>query len=357
MARKEDAEAIFRKSEEEMSDIERMMAEILGEEAQKKEENPFELGDLERSKSEAPVNFDSPVPPEKRKKSANREFSHEGNAKKGRKSAPTAMETETMPRRERTRKPEKKKSSVPLVLLLLIALLVVGVLVYSKVFRDFQASMPGAAGRVDNRSTISAQTDEPTEEEVAAMAAITFPPDMVFPTPEPEDTLSTDGTIRAEAPSGSIVIMSGTEERKENLEGQTEQEVEHSYQFIREDLSWTQAQERCKELGGHLAVISNEDELQEIIALAAANGIQKVWIGCHRENGELVWENGETVDYYVWGKGEPSYVDGGDHVAEDYLLLWRFNGAWVYNDSRNDPVKDYPDMYSGQIGFVCEFGK
>ena len=28
---------------------------------------------------------------------------------------------------------------------------------------------------------------------------------------------------------------------------------------------------------------------------------------------------------------------------------------WVYNDSRNDPVSDYPGWYSGTIGFVCEF--
>ena len=107
---------------------------------------------------------------------------------------------------------------------------------------------------------------------------------------------------------------------------------------------------------GHLVVISNEEELNTVITLAQQNGIEKVWVGCHRENNNLIWENNETVDFYAWGRGEPSFYDSGDRVAEDYLLLWHFNGAWVYNDSRNDPVRDYPAMYSGQIGYVCEIG-
>ena len=35
-------------------------------------------------------------------------------------------------------------------------------------------------------------------------------------------------------------------------------------------------------------------------------------------------------------------------------MLWYADG-WVYNDSRNDPVADYPGAYSGTIGYICEF--
>lgn len=59
------------------------------------------------------------------------------------------------------------------------------------------------------------------------------------------------------------------------------------------------------------------------------------------------------MSFYAWDQGEPSYEDAYDGAAEDYLMLWNHNG-WVYNDSRNDPVADYPDWYSGTIGFVCE---
>ena len=35
-------------------------------------------------------------------------------------------------------------------------------------------------------------------------------------------------------------------------------------------------------------------------------------------------------------------------------MLWNHKG-WAYNDNRDDPCKDYPDMYSGTMGYVCEF--
>ena len=66
-------------------------------------------------------------------------------------------------------------------------------------------------------------------------------------------------------------------------------------------------------------------------------------------------KNGAEVDYYPWDTYEPSKYDGYDGVYEDYLMLWFRDGRWAYNDSRNDPVRDYPGMYSGQIGYVCEF--
>ena len=172
---------------------------------------------------------------------------------------------------------------------------------------------------------------------------------MIFPTPEPDEAVSS-GVIHVEAPSGSLVIMSETPPENHNTEHK-----EHSYMFFTADVSWEEARNQCLELGGHLAVVSNVEELNDIITLCGENGIRKVWLGCHREGDNLVWENNETVDFYAWGKGEPSLYDTGDMVSEDYLLLWYFNGAWVYNDSRNDPVRDYPDMYSGQIGYICEF--
>ena len=49
--------------------------------------------------------------------------------------------------------------------------------------------------------------------------------------------------------------------------------AEHGYQVFKEDISWTGAQKKCAELGGHLAVIDDEDELQEIIRLAEEAGI------------------------------------------------------------------------------------
>ena len=133
-----------------------------------------------------------------------------------------------------------------------------------------------------------------------------------------------------------------------------EQPKESTYQLFIEDVSWTEARDRCVEKGGHLVVISDDEELQKVIDLAKSYGVNMLWVGCHRVDGTLVWETDDQVSIYPWGAGEPSYMDSYDGVYEDYVMLWNNNG-WVYNDSRNDPVADYPGAYSGKIAYVCEF--
>lgn len=129
---------------------------------------------------------------------------------------------------------------------------------------------------------------------------------------------------------------------------------EHSYAMELANLSWTGAQDLCLASGGYLAVISSKAEFDRITAMADEKGIERLWIGCHRENNTYIWENGETSDYYVWGNGEPSYIDTGDGAAEDYIMLWKLDGVWCYNDSRNDPAGEFWG-WRGTIGYVCEF--
>ena len=351
MAKKNsDAEEIFRKNQDEMTDIEKMMAEILSEYGSEAQPEKAEEEDLK------PV-YASPAPPAKRNKRPSPEA--DSKVQKVARMRAESRETNTAytknsreEREKNIREAARKRSSAPLVIILvMILMLVVGALVYPKMFEDLRAQ-----NAARNAQTVSSQGNAAEDDtDATAVPDVSFPPDMIFPTPEQEDAVEA-GTIKIQPPAGSIVIMSET---KKEPEGETEAESkpqEHSYSFIKEDISWTEAQAKCRELGGHLVVISDEEELSTVIALAQQNGIEKVWIGCHRENNNLIWENNETVNFYAWGRGEPSFYDSGDRVAEDYLLLWRFNGAWVYNDSRNDPVRDYPAMYSGQIGYVCEIG-
>ncbi len=131
----------------------------------------------------------------------------------------------------------------------------------------------------------------------------------------------------------------------------------HSYQVIKENISWTKAAAACSRLGGHLAVIDDEAEFNEIVRLAEEAGLTYVWIGAHRVGGVEKWESGKdlTDGYVKWSRGEPTYIDRNDQVAEDYIMLWNNGGTWAYNDNRDDPYKDYPDMFEGIIGYVCEF--
>lgn len=128
----------------------------------------------------------------------------------------------------------------------------------------------------------------------------------------------------------------------------------HSYEAVRADVSWTEAQSEAAAKGGYLVTINSAEELETIISLAREAGFDRIWIGAHRVNGTLVWESGEDVGFYRWDDGEPSYTDSGDGAAEDYVMLWERNGKWVYNDSRENPLTDFYGMYGGRIGYVVE---
>ncbi len=125
------------------------------------------------------------------------------------------------------------------------------------------------------------------------------------------------------------------------------------YSVIRSDMTWTSAQAACRERGGYLAVITTRAELDEITALAEQQGISHLWIGCHREDGVLVWENGEPVGFLLWAEGEPSLE--WDGMPEDYIMLDLENGTWVCNDNNNNPAGTYSERFRGKMGYVCEF--
>ena len=129
------------------------------------------------------------------------------------------------------------------------------------------------------------------------------------------------------------------------------------YVIYRENVSWTQAVERCKELGGTLAVPRSETELNDIIRLSNNEDLTYVWLGASWDTTERKWltPDGEEILFFKWSPGEPSLVDSGDDAPENYLLLWRMDeDTWLYNDSRDDPIKEYAWIYGGAIGFVCQ---
>lgn len=171
----------------------------------------------------------------------------------------------------------------------------------------------------------------------------------INPTPDPAKLLET-GQPEAEQPEEA-----DPQDPDSVVYSDEEQEPAQRYLVTVSDMSWTQAQAACWEQGGHLAVIRSQEELDEITALAEEQGITRLWIGCRRLNGNLVWENDEEVDFYRWGETEPSYQDSYDGVSEDFIMIYREGDQWFYNDNRNDPAADYPNFYSGTMGFVCEF--
>ncbi len=172
--------------------------------------------------------------------------------------------------------------------------------------------------------------------------------------PEPES----EPELVEETPAPVVIVNAPVETPEPTPEAPVEMVSE--YRFFAENVSWTEAKARCTEEGGHLVVINDADEYQKVIDMASEMGITVVWIGLHRENDMLVWEPTESLTadlnaeyYYNWDRGEPSEYDG--DTPEDYVFMWNWTGrGWVYNDCINDPEGEYPENYRNQIGFVCE---
>ena len=401
--KKPSAEEIFQKNSEEMSDIERLMAEIIAEKNSgaynvSPEEDGSD-GNTEPENYGMTEDYTSPEPPVRKKRS----YYQENVASVGKMPGRSAEEDyesglgqdsfedrndrdgygfdcdsgeyeHTAALSDKNKDNGKKRKSsgksgkgtkLAAAILILCAVVVVGAILFKALSEDLPQSYPGARTAADTDNA-SGEVDPEDPEN-------TLPPNLVIPTPEADTEhvrIVEPGTlvIYSDSPNASAATEQNgsdtglgeatADETGSSVSTETDASAaaEHSYAVYREDLSWTAARDKCLQLGGHLANIGSQEELSEVIALAEAQGLEKLWIGCHRENAALIWENEEEISFYKWGKGEPSGYDSGDRVTEDFILLWKFNGEWVYNDSRDDPVKDYPAMYSGQIGYVCEFG-
>lgn len=135
------------------------------------------------------------------------------------------------------------------------------------------------------------------------------------------------------------------------------------YKIHQADVSWEEAAERCYAEGGNLAVVTSEEEFNEICQLAEKSGLDYIWLGASLNNCSK-WEEsnccitGEEWTYSKWYPGEPSYEDSSDGVKEAYLCLWKAKKdgtdiGWTMNDQRNDLVGAF-SYVSGKVGYICE---
>ena len=137
----------------------------------------------------------------------------------------------------------------------------------------------------------------------------------------------------------------------------SEPPAEPSYTIFMDDVTWEEARDSCQQMGGVLASVDSQEELDSIIAMATEKGAQFVWLGSYRGSDGIWYDlGGETMGYSAWDTGEPSAIDA-DGTREDYLLLWYrpAQGRWTYNDMRNDPISVLPATYSGKVAYVCRF--
>ncbi len=83
-------------------------------------------------------------------------------------------------------------------------------------------------------------------------------------------------------------------------------------------MTWAQAAEHCRQRGGHLARIDDRDQSKALAKAAAGLREEVWWIGLddRKHEGELRWQDGGTLSFSYWAKGEPDhYACGQDCVG------------------------------------------
>ena len=149
-------------------------------------------------------------------------------------------------------------------------------------------------------------------------------------------------------------------------EEMTTEEVEKvsTYQYVKKDISWHEAEWEAEDAGGHLAVITSEEEYNNVCDIANESGLTYIWIGARIDSisddwSDNGWITGEDWTFDNWYPNEPSRIDTTDNEEELYLCLWnaKYNDSeigWTFNDQRNDIVGAFPSI-SGKVGYIIEF--
>ncbi|MDO4562716.1 MAG: lectin-like protein [Clostridia bacterium] len=122
-----------------------------------------------------------------------------------------------------------------------------------------------------------------------------------------------------------------------------------TYLLFDESLSWAEANDYCKNLGGHLATVNSSEEntfLQNFIQRGSKTGY---WIGGTDAEQEGVWKwiTGEPFNYTDWYNGNPNNTNGTEHYLE---LRKDYGNKW--ND---DTIDKYIATALQNEGFICEF--
>uniref|UniRef100_A0A3B5MKC5 C-type lectin domain-containing protein n=1 Tax=Xiphophorus couchianus TaxID=32473 RepID=A0A3B5MKC5_9TELE len=102
--------------------------------------------------------------------------------------------------------------------------------------------------------------------------------------------------------------------------------------------SWNKAREDCRNRGGDLVVISDDDEQKFVVALTETSA----WIGLRKETeGSWKWVDGTALSSELkkfWGEEQPDNSGG----KEDCVQIWGNSKTW--NDDKCD----------AKIKWICE---
>lgn len=125
------------------------------------------------------------------------------------------------------------------------------------------------------------------------------------------------------------------------------------YSAVKADITWHEANTKAENAGGSLACITSKEEFDKVCAMAQNEGIVVFWVGARRSSSEswseVKWQSGEKMNYTPWYTNEPTNISE-EGNEELYLMVFKVDGVWYFNDAENDVSKVYP----GRMGYIVE---
>ncbi|XP_019619607.1 PREDICTED: fibropellin-1-like [Branchiostoma belcheri] len=127
----------------------------------------------------------------------------------------------------------------------------------------------------------------------------------------------------------------------------------HCYKLFKDKVSWSTANERCKQHGANLASVTSADENNFIARLISDGDL--VWFGLKTDGNGWKWTDGSQYTYNNWAPGEPgqSFVLQSRKCANMYAKDggWYFLRAWGEKGEWNE------DECSCHRPYVCKTPK
>lgn len=129
----------------------------------------------------------------------------------------------------------------------------------------------------------------------------------------------------------------------------------HYYKVYDFGMSWSEANNYCKSLGGHLVTITSSSENSFVYSIIKNNKKTVYWLGGYLD-GSWKWVTGEGFSYSRWGYYKPDNLTGEEIYLQMYRIVVNNNSASTWNDERPNGDPEIESSYSlTNTGFVCEW--
>lgn len=106
------------------------------------------------------------------------------------------------------------------------------------------------------------------------------------------------------------------------------------YLLVDDAVTWDEAKSKAEEKGGHLAVITTQEEQNVINGLLGKGNQRQYFIGGLKSSENFTWCTGEALSLTNWDLGEPNNYAN----KENYISIYE-NGKW--NDIFNTAYQGY----------------